>query len=69
MKCLTRKAEREALATLKKLYGSVKVLRRTKKSHLVILVEGKVITTIPSSTSDKKRWFNNLVSSINRMLV
>ena len=62
-----KKKEREAIKILEEQYESVLVVRRTKKSHLVVLINGKVKTTISSSPSDN-RWMDNMISGINRRL-
>ena len=62
-----KKKEREAIKLLEEQYESVLVVRRTKKSHLVVLINGKVKTTISSSPSDN-RWMDNMISGINRRL-
>tara|TARA_R100000458_G_C8069308_1_gene108828 strand:- start:51 stop:248 length:198 start_codon:yes stop_codon:yes gene_type:complete len=62
-----KKEEREAIKLLEEVYDDVILVRRTKKSHLVVLINGKVKTTIPSTPSDF-RWIHNKISHINMRL-
>jgi len=62
-----RKYERETLTLFRKLFGDVEVIRRNKGGHLVIVIDGKVKTTIAHSPSDY-RSNKNAVSVIRRLL-
>ena len=61
------KIEREALTELRTLYNSIEVLKRNRKNHLVIMVDGRIKTTLPSTTRNRF-WFRRKVSEIDRLL-